>query len=373
MSSTGTRPPLFDPEPGSFDDDVDSPTFPRKRKRGKKGPTDRSDGEANTSPAWVRPFIFGGLILVAILSLFSFFGASDDAEEPADPAVAEIEASVVPAADGDAATAPAPVAQQPEAAREPAGQPVQAEPVSPQQAQIDEVAAVPAAPGAGTRAAEAFAVQFAHDYLNFDEANPQIRERKLRGYLASGLDPQLGWNGEGVQLAVLTLPVDVQPTDDGTVVVVAAQVTGREAPRWVHLAVPLAVDDGGRYAVTGQPSYVPRPPLGGVDPVDDPPVDQTLTAELGPQIERFFTAFGSETTVQLDGVTAPDSRIRGLNGAFVLAAVDDVAVHTGEDDQRTARATVTWRDDVTGTTVEQSYDLTFTRHDDGWLIEQLGP
>ena len=100
MSTTGTRPPLFDPEPGSFDDDVDAPLFPHRPGGGR-----RAAGRQNQddSPRWVRPFLLGGLVLVAILSLLAFLG--DGANDPA------VSTGGVPAEVGDAPVADDPAAQ----------------------------------------------------------------------------------------------------------------------------------------------------------------------------------------------------------------------------------------------------------------------
>ncbi|CAN5577429.1 hypothetical protein BH24ACT15_BH24ACT15_16370 [soil metagenome] len=381
MSSTGTRPPLFDPEPGSFDKDVDSPRFPRKRSRGvpsNKEPDHH--GKRNDSPAWVRPFIFGGLILVAILSLFSFLGGQDpdpgptaqqdDVEEPqADEGVEPAAPDLSPANEQDASAVGAssrpeiPVASQ--------------DPPAPAEADQPGTAQAAALPGASSnipelQGATAFAVQFAHDYLNFDESNPDIRERNLRNYLAPGLDGQLGWNGEGVQLAVLTVPVDTVSTESRVTITVAAQITGKDSPRWVHLSVPLVADESGRWAVITQPSYVPRPAPGAVDPATEPSVDDALTEELQPVITRFFSAFAEESTVQLDGITTPGGAIPGLRGLFTLDAVKKVTVSDGDGEERTARARVTWQDDITGTTVDQTYTLTLVQQDGEWLIDQIG-
>lgn len=394
MSSTGTRPPLFDPEPGSFENDVDSPRFPRKRSRGAKTDKQSSQlGDGSNSPAWVRPFIFGGLILVAVLSLFSFVGDQDPDTAPAaeqdqvgaQPAAAEVQpVAAAPAGngqDGSAADA-APSAEIGAVAQEPVAQdaapPAEADQPDGQQLDAADPPAASAAPAAFSetpselQAASAFAVQFAHDYLNFDEANPEIRERELRSYLAPGLDGQLGWNGEGVQLAVLTIPVEAVTTESGVAITVAAQVTGKDSPRWIHLSVPLGTDDDGRWAVTGQPAYVPRPTVGAVKTGTDPSVDDALTEALQPGIDRFFAAFAEESTVQLEGITTADGAIRGLAGILTLDGVQQVQVFDGDDEQRTARARVAWQDEITGTTVDQTYTLTLVQQDDVWLIDQVG-
>jgi hypothetical protein len=357
MSATGTRPPLFDPEPGSFDDDVDPPRFPH-RPSGRRGGGVRPD---DASPRWVRPFLLGGLVLVALLSLLSFLGGGH-AEDPSTPAVP--------------ATAPA-VAQEPpptpEPAPPPAATPAPAEAVaSAPLVPADDVARPgPTADDADLLVARAFAAQFAHDYLNLDEANPQVRQRNLRAYLAPGLDPQLGWDGTGTQVAVLTVPVDATRTDRGVTITVAAQVTGRDAPRWVHLAVPLGQDDVGRWAVIAAPGYVPRPEPGAPAPADGPALDEALGSALQPAAQALFTAFATDEVVRLDGVTSPGSTIRGLDGQVELVGVGPLQVHRGAGPARTAEVEVTWRDEVTRTTLAQRYTLDLLEDDGAWLVHAV--
>ncbi len=371
MSSTGTRPPLFDPDPEGFDEQVSEPRFPR-RPAATGGRGARPTGGSTTSPRWVRPFIFGGLVLVGVISLISVFsGSSDDIATTtpvttpgpsADPVIPD----PVPADPGTADPGTATV--QPTATPAPAAP----EPQMTAESGIGNLATdVPTLAGSNLQAATAFAVQFAHDYLNFDEANPDIRQRDLRQYLAPGLDPQLGWDGKGTQLAVLTLPVDAQETGRGARVVVAAQVTGRDAPRWVHLAVELARDDLGRLAVTDVPAFVARPQPGTPTRPADLPADRTVAASLQPDMQSLFAAYAADTTVQVPGVTVPDASIRGLGGQVSLGTVGTLQVPEGDSLTREATIEVRWTDDVTGGSMLSRYRLDLVSVDGDWFVQAI--
>jgi hypothetical protein len=218
--------------------------------------------------------------------------------------------------------------------------------------------------------ATAFAVQFAHDYLNYDQERPEVRERELRAYLAPGLDPQLGWNGQGTQLAVLTVPISAVGGAGSATVIVAAQVTGADAPRWVHLSVPVLQDDRGRWAVSAQPAYVPRPGAGNPD-IEAPGVDQALSIELTPAMEQFFTAYASEVEVAIAGVTSPESSIRGLAAQVTFSGIDAVRIEAGDPASRQGTVSVTWVDPVTDGSIAQTYDLRLIASDGSWLIEGI--
>lgn len=222
---------------------------------------------------------------------------------------------------------------------------------------------LPDAPARLQRAA-GFAVQFANSYLNYDAEAPDIRERELSAFLAAGLDPQLGWDGQGRQVAALTVALEVAEQPDGRVeVIVAAQVTGPRAPRWVHLAVPLAADADGRWAVIAPPSFVPRPAAGRPIVPAAPPVDLALSEELAGPVAEVMAVYGAEPVVSVPGLTAPDATIRGLSGAFALVEVTSVSVHAGDGPVRTAEVVVTWDNEVTGGQVSQGYTVELVQSD----------
>ena len=374
MSASDTRPPLFDPSPGPKQVPTKSTPAeggapfsrnPNPRSRGKR---DQS-GDGSNSPTWVRPFIFGGLILVAVISLVSIFGGGGE-DESATTSGADLAVQQDVAADPE----PDPVV----AAEDPSGDAATAQTPSTDAttataAVADDVTATAggASPTtATTTALEAFAVEFAFDYLNFSADGADIREARLASYLAPGLDPQLGWDGEGAQAAVLTMPVSTSFTEDGATVVVASQITGAQASQWVHLAVPIGVDDAGRFAVTASPAYVSRPDAG--DPAgSDPPVDDELSAELGDLAEPFFRAFASRDVVNETGITAVDADIRGLNGDVSLVSVGALRVLDGDDTTRDATINVTWQRDTAGSQITQTYVLTLTADGGDWLVQQI--
>lgn len=411
MSSTGTRPPLFGPDPdggggagGGFDGDPGAPRqqFPLRR-TGSGGPgRPPPPPGSSSSPRWVRPFLIGGLLLVAVVLLLSVFGGDDPGpDQPAgdpdagqDDPVAEDPVAEDPVADaavGDDTAAEDPavdVAAEadddiPAADPDPSADPDAAEPTP--EGSSDTPGADAPTQGAEGQGAEgqgafsaadlqiasAFAVQFAHDYLNYDQAQPGVRERELGAYLAPDLDPQLGWDGQGTQLAVLTVPIETAADDDRVVVTIAAQVTGQDAPRWVHLAVPLARDDRSRWAVTAAPAYVPRPAAGtptGAEPVE---VDEALSGALTEPMTQLFQAYGAEAIVSVAGVTAAQADIRGLGGLVTFTQVDAVRITAGDDTAREGTVTVTWEDPVTGGSFRQDYEVSLAGAEGSWLVQEV--
>lgn len=229
-----------------------------------------------------------------------------------------------------------------------------------------------AAPAGDAVGAEGFAARFAHGYLSYDEADPAARVADLARFLSPHLDPQLGWSGTGRQAAGLAFAVGSVTQPDGRIVVTTTvSVTGEGGPRWVHLDVPVARDDEGRWVVVGQPAFVPAPTLGVPDVDTPPPSDPTATADARDDIEAFFAAFAEQQVVSVDGLTAPGVAIGGLGGDVALVAVRRVAVHDGDADGRTATALVEWSNQVTGGQLEQSYLLHLAAGPDGWLVSAV--
>lgn len=235
----------------------------------------------------------------------------------------------------------------------------------------------PASPvRAADSAAAAFGARFAHDYLSWDASNPEVRAERLRPYLAPGVDPQAGWDGEGAQVAVLALPVGVEVVDEAAgdaVVTVAVEITGLDAPRWVHLAVPVRADGAGGFAVTGPPAYVPAPPpaAADIDAATPAPLDPAATEAVAALLERLLPAYAAERSVELDGVVEDGARLLGLGGTgLAVDALVAVAVPTGGD-VRTAAVDVRWRDDVTGSRFVQRYGVTVVRDAGGWVVRDV--
>lgn len=341
----------------------------RGRSGGRPGPLVSPGGP----PPWLRWVLLGvGIVVLGVIAVLVFGGTGDDTQTG--DASPDVSAAAPPSAAGD-------VADQPADAESPAAGSAQVEgAAAPEAAATGNDTAEDRPTGAGEvgaidpelQGAAGFAVQFANSYLNYDEAQPDVRARELAAYLAPGLDAQLGWSGTGRQLAALVIALRAEPTDDGSVVVtVAAQVTGTDAPRWVHLAVPLRQDDRARWAVTAPPAFVPRPSPGNPTLPTPPASDDALGAQLTDAVTQAFVAFGTSATVDLPGITAEDARIRGLDGQFAFVRLAELVVHDGGDTARTAMARVVWRNDIAGGEIEQTYRLELTAAGNAWLIEAI--
>jgi hypothetical protein len=276
----------------------------------------------------------GLLLIAAAVSLLATFGLSTLRR----PAPVEAER---------AATAPAPSA--PASVR--AGAPVEEFPV---------------------QAASAFAVQFANDYLSWDEQLPHVREAALAAYLPADADRRLGWSGQGAQIAVLVVVVDVEVVDPTqALVTVAAEITGAEGGRWVHLAVPVGRDERGRLVVTSAPALVPAPAPGQAPPVPPVDSDEETANALRPLLATFFRAFADGDREQLAAVTSDKAARAGLDGVVAFDALGHVTVARGGS-RRDATAQVRWRDDVTGSLFTQDYRLVVVRTGDDWWVAELG-
>lgn len=352
---------------------------PRPARGRTGGPRDRQSPSGGPPP-WLRWVLLGvGVVVLGFLAMV-VLGGQDDDTPPAEEAGAATAAADGPSSRDDATDGTADGA--PEVAGPDPGQGDQ-RPGADTDSDTDGTDTEPSA-GSGSGSGEVgtidpelqgaagFAVQFANSYLNYDEAQPDVRARELAAYLAPGLDAQLGWSGTGRQLAALAIALRADATEDGAVVVtVAAQVTGTDAPRWVHLAVPLRQDDRARWAVTAPPAFVPRPSPGNPTVPATPASDDELGGQLTDAVTQAFVAFGTSATVDLPGITAEDARIRGLDGQFAFVRLAELIVHDGGDTARTAIARVVWRNDIAGGEIEQTYRLDLSAAGNTWLISAI--
>lgn len=235
-------------------------------------------------------------------------------------------------------------------------------------------AQAPAGPNFPVKAAEAFAVRFAHDYLTWDAAAPNAHADAVALYAADHLDKHLGWAGNGQQIAVLVLPTrTVVLSEKSALVTVAAQITGLNAPRWVHLQVPLYTDGPDRFLVTDAPALVPPPAKAEPPPEPLIATDTAVADQLRDPLVAFFKAYAGDNPSELSYLLVPGApaQIGTLNNTATFEDLQ-LTVPDGED-RRDVIAKVRWADAVTGSTFVQTYQVTVVRGQDGrWYIEKLG-
>jgi hypothetical protein len=228
-------------------------------------------------------------------------------------------------------------------------------------------------PSFPVKGAEAFAVRFAHDYLTWDAATPGVRADALAPYVADGVDKQLGWAGNGQQIAVLVLPTQtVVLSENAALVTVAAQVTGLNAPRWLHLQVPVYAEGSEQFLVTDAPALVPPPAKAASPPEPLLATDLAVADQLREPLIAFFKAYAGSNPNELSYLLVPGAQIRTLNGVVTFADLQ-LTVPYGKDNRRDVTAKVRWADQVTGSTFTQTYQVTVVQQKDGrWYIAGLG-
>lgn len=229
-------------------------------------------------------------------------------------------------------------------------------------------------------AAEAYALEFGHVYLNFSPASAAVRSANLASFLPPGSDRSLGWNGAGTQrlLDEQVAAVSVKSRHNA-VVTLLAQLGGG---RLIELGVPIYEANGGM-SVSGDPAWLAGPPKAIPASGNPSTSDQVTETALQRQLPAFFQAYASGDQATLARFAAQGAHIRGLGGDVSLASVDSVNVPAGGS-TRQVSVTVTW--DLASAVraakvasvgavpaaLEMTYQLTIIRQGGSWDIRSIG-
>lgn len=232
-----------------------------------------------------------------------------------------------------------------------------------------------------TRAAAAYAQQFADVYLNYDEASAGTRADRLVSYLAEGADPQLGWNGAGTLRLEAAHVAGVDVRDEKHAVVDLAVLVNDD---WMRLAVPVFAS-GEAMAVSGQPALLPPPPKATLPATSGTAeVDAAATKELERQLPGFFKAYASSDDADLERYLDQGVSVPGLSGTVRFASLREVIVPPGGQ-HRKITATVLWnvpssersgrsqgqRNNAPAGELEQTYELTVTKQNGNWYVQGI--
>jgi hypothetical protein len=245
----------------------------------------------------------------------------------------------------------------------------------------------PASPGATSAQtqhfpvtmAEAYALEFGRDYLDFSPASAAARSASLSSFLPAGYDPSLGWNGAGTQRLLDEQVAAVSVTGPHTAVVtLLAQLGGGKL---VELGVPIYAANGDM-SVSGKPALLAGPAKAMRPSASPSASDHATASALRNQLPAFFRAYASGDQATLARFAVRGAHISGLGGDVSLAGVDSVYVPAGGS-TRQASVTVTW--DLQSATsakltgvraapaaLEMTYQLTITRQGGSWDIRSIG-
>jgi Conjugative transposon protein TcpC len=224
--------------------------------------------------------------------------------------------------------------------------------------------------------AEAYALDFGTAYLNFSPATANQRAHALAGFISSGADPQLGWNGAGSQRleSEQVAGISVQGQSRAVVTLLATVSGGR----MLELGVPVYVSHG-RISVSGAPALL-GPPARATLPSSTASADQATVSALQRQLPAFFQAYASGDPATLTRFVAPGGHVKGLGGLVTFGGIDAVFAPAGGS-TRSVTVTVTWQlpsagksAKVTGASaaLQMTYQLIVVRQGGSWDVRTIG-
>jgi hypothetical protein len=235
-------------------------------------------------------------------------------------------------------------------------------------------AAGTAASGFPVALGEAFAMQFGHAYLNYSPSTAAQRAQQLAAFIPANVrekDPQFGWNGSGTSVTESTevAGIDVRSTDTA-VVTLLSTVNGQ----LMELGVPLYASGGG-LVVSGQPAWLPAPPVAALPSAQQAGSDQAAQSELASQLPGFFQAFANGDQAALGRYVAPGASISGLGGAVSFDGVTALRVPQGGA-ARDITVTVHWavpgQADTGTPRLTTTYDMSVVDQQSGrWYVKDI--
>jgi len=245
---------------------------------------------------------------------------------------------------------------------------------------LDEVPAKDAGTGTASSSAssgfpatlgEAYALDFAHVYLNFSPSSQTQRGLELAQFIPSGAssaDPEFGWNGSGTLNldSANVAGLDVQDASHA-VVTVLASVNGT----LMELGVPIYASGGG-IVVSGEPAWLPAPstiqPASQQQASSDPSAQSALMSQL----PAFFQAYASGDTATLNRFLAPGVTLNGLGGAVTYVSIASMYVPTGGT-TREITVTVNWQlPGAGGAQLSATYDMSVIDQQSGkWYVREI--
>jgi hypothetical protein len=197
-----------------------------------------------------------------------------------------------------------------------------------------------AASGFPVALGEAFAMRFGQAYLNYSPSTATQRAQQLAAFIpasARAKDPQFGWTGSGTSVSQSTevAGIDVRSADTA-VVTLLSTVNGQP----MEIGVPLYASDGG-LVVSGEPAWLPAPPVAALPGAQQASSDQTAKSALASQLPGFFQAFASGDQAALGRYLASGASVSGLGGAVSFGGITSLQVPQGGA-TRDITVTVDW-------------------------------
>jgi hypothetical protein len=229
-----------------------------------------------------------------------------------------------------------------------------------------------AASGFPVALGEAFAMQFGQAYLNYSPSTAAQRAQQLAAFIPANVrekDPQFGWNGSGTSVTESTqvAGVDVR-SPDTAVVTLLSTVNGR----LMELGVPLYASSGG-LVVSGQPAWLPAPPVAALPSAPQAESDQTAQGELASQLPGFFQAFAGGDQAAISRYLAPGASVSGLGGAVSFDGITSLRVPQGGA-TRNITVTVHWTVPGQAETprLTTTYDMSVVDQQSGrWYVKDI--
>lgn len=230
--------------------------------------------------------------------------------------------------------------------------------------------------------AEAFAENFAREYLLWTKGNEKSRRERLAPYLQPGLDPQAGldlstaeWDSWAQVVRTWSIdPGDQKDQMEATVYAQTVMTKGKErkrVDRWLKVRFQKAGDN---YVVVNLPRFISPPETVPLDEEEEEEkqgetVDKSVHDAVANFLDSFWKIYTTGSPEEIRYLMKTD-KVQGVEGLQYQEMTELEVYKDGENNFR-AETEVAFVDLASQGIVTQHYILTLTREGTRWYVVNM--
>ena len=224
-------------------------------------------------------------------------------------------------------------------------------------------------------AARAYAAKFTRDWYTWNAELRDERKERLAQYNPTFSNNE-GWDGKGVQTVTNSWATTSEKTSDTTYAVTTCNIIdGSIQP--LYAEVNIYAKDGAT-TILSYPNLVAAeelPITGMRNENRNVLTDKAVQEEISRRIGVFFRAWGQGDTATLESVCVSGFTVNPILSGHSYSAMSETSYYAPRDEEENAGTIVWVVTNVTWaraeSTMQSTYEVTFTQENGKWLISDL--